>query len=239
MKKITGSLILAMTLFSLSLSTVQADELSISVGIKARYNELIIRLENESVKFGDESQDSILLLGPSFKLSYGNFFGGVSWLQTIGRYSMDFFSLTANQEGNIDISMSDIDALVGYMLHPRVGILAGYKSYTGRSTPGFTDRFDLSIKGPAIGLAYNYPLRESAWLFIANVSYMPFMEYSFLEGQRDFDQDMDGYSAEVGLTYGSMEKIAYTIGVKHQELKSDLGDDWRYLGLTVSVDYRF
>jgi hypothetical protein len=239
MKKIIGSFILAMALLSLSLSTVQADELSLSLGIKARYNELIIRLENESVKFGGDSQDSILLLGPSLKLSYGNFFGGVSWLQTIGRYSMDFFSLTANEEGNIDISMSDLDALVGYMFHPRVGILAGYKSYTGRSTPGFDQRFDLSIKGPAVGLTYNYPFKKSPWLFIANVSYMPSLEYSFLEGQLDSEQDMDGYSAEVGLTYGSTEKIAYTVGVKHQELESDLGDNWRYLGLTVSVDYRF
>ncbi len=93
MKKITASFILAMALLTLSLSTVQADELSISLGIKARYNELIIRLENESVKFGDESQDSILLLGPSLKLSHGNFFGGVSWLQTIGRYTIDFLAL--------------------------------------------------------------------------------------------------------------------------------------------------
>ncbi len=152
---------------------------------------------------------------------------------------MDFFSFTANEEGTIDISMSDLDALVGYMLHPRVGILAGYKSYTGRSTPGFTDRFDLSIKGPAIGLDYNYTFKESPWMFIANVSYMPSMEYSFLEGQRDSEQDMDGYSAEVGLTYGSMEKIAFSVGVKLQELNSDLGDIWRYMGLTFCVDYRF
>jgi hypothetical protein len=232
MKKITGSLILAMALFSLSLSTVQADELSISLGLKARF-------ENDSVEFPDGSEDSTLLLGASLKLSYGDFFGGVSWLQTIDRYSVDFFSFTANEEGNIDISMSDLDALVGYMVHPRVGILVGYKSYTGRSTPGFTQRFDLSIKGPAVGLAYNYPLKESPWLFIANVSYMPSLEYSFLEGRRDLEQDMDGYSVEIGMTYGSMEKIAYTVGVKHQELISDLGDDWRYLGLTISVDYRF
>ena len=68
---------------------------------------------------------------------------------------------------------------------------------------------------------------------------MPSMEYSFLEGQQNSEQDMDGYSVEVSLTHSSLEKIAYTVGVKHQELKSDLGDNWRYLGLTVSVDYRF
>ena len=103
MRKITGSFILAIALLSLGPSTVQADELSISVGIKARYNELIIRLINESVKFGGNSQDSRLLLGPSFKLSYGNFFGGMSWLQTIGRYSMEFVSFTADEEGSIDM----------------------------------------------------------------------------------------------------------------------------------------
>ena len=90
-----------------------------------------------------------------------------------------------------------------------------------------------------MGLTYNYPLKESPWLFIANVSYMPSLEYSFLDSPQYYEQDMDGYSAEVGWTYGSMEKIAYTMGIKYQELESELGDRWRYLGLTVSVDYRF
>jgi hypothetical protein len=213
--------------------------LVLTAGIKARYNELIIRLTNEAVKFGGDSQDSRLLLGPSFKLSYGKYFGGVSWLQTIGRYSLDFFSFTAKEEGNIDQSMSDLDALVGYMVHPRVGLLVGYKSYTGRSTPQFNHRFDLSIKGFAAGLACNYPLNDSPWLFTANASYMPALEYSFVEGIRNSEQDMDGYSVEVGLTYSITENVAYSVGVKHQELESDLGDSWRYLGLTVSVDYRF
>ena len=237
MRKLTGSFILAMALFSLISSTVHADELSITMGFRARFNELRIRLANESVEF--DSQGLGLLSGPSLKLSYGNFFGGVSWLQTSRRYSMDFFSFTANNEGNIEISTSDLDSLVGYMFHPRFGVLAGYKSFTGRSTLSFDHRFHLSIKGLAIGLTYNYPLKESPLLFITTVSYMPSLEYSFLDDPQYDKQDMDGYSAGVSLTYGSMEKIAYTVGVKYQDLESELGDSWRYLGLTVSVDYRF
>ncbi|MBW1769230.1 MAG: hypothetical protein JRJ65_19565 [Deltaproteobacteria bacterium] len=239
MRKLTGSFILAMALFFLSSSTVHADEFSITMGIRARFNEFIIRLTNEYVKFGGNAQDSTLLLGPSLKLSYGKFFGGISYLKTVSPYSMEFHSVTADEDGTTDISMKDVDLLVGYMFHPRFGVLAGYKAYTGESTPQFDHSFDLSIKGPAIGLTYNYPLKISPLLFIANVSYMPSMEYSFLEGQQNSEQDMDGYSVEVSLTHSSLEKIAYTVGVKHQELKSDLGDNWRYLGLTVSVDYRF
>ena len=237
MQKLTGSFILAMALFFLSLPNVHADEFSIAIGIKARFNELRIRLANESVEF--DSQDSGLLMGPSLKLSYGNFFGGVSWLQNIGRYSMDFSSFTTNNEGQISLSTSDLDSLVGYRFHPRFGVLAGYKSFTGRSNSQFYHRFSLSIKGFAIGLTYNYPLKESPLLFITTVSYMPSLEYSFFDDPQYTEQDMDGYSAGVSLTYGSMEKIAYTVGVKYQDLESDLGDSWRYLGLTVSVDYRF
>ena len=72
MQKLTGSFILAMALFFLSLPNVHADEFSIAIGIKARFNELRIRLANESVKF--DSQDVGLLSGPSLKMAYGKFF---------------------------------------------------------------------------------------------------------------------------------------------------------------------
>ena len=125
------------------------------------------------------------------------------------------------------------------MFYPRFGVLAGYKSFTGRSTPYFGHRFDLSIKGFAIGFTYNYSLKESPWLFITTVSYMPSLEYSFLDDPQYTGQGMDGYSAGVSWTYGSQKKVAYTMGIKYQDLESELGDKWSYLGLTFSLDYRF
>jgi hypothetical protein len=187
----------------------------------------------------DDAEDSQLLAGPSLKFSYGKFFCGATWLQTLDRYSFDFFSLTANNEGSIDISMSDLDALVGYMFHPGFGVILGYKSLTGRSTPHFDHRFDLSIKGPAIGLTANYQLGYSPLLLVANLSYMPSMEYAFLESPQGSKQDADGYSVEIGFTYAKFENSAFFLGIKQQELESELDESWKSLALTFSFDYRF
>lgn len=238
MRKVTINIILGIAIFCFWPSTVFADDPSINLGVKFRLNNLAIDISNNSVLFND-ADDVQLLVGPSLKLSYRNFFGGITWLQTTDRYSFDFDSLTQNEEGHIDISMSDLDALVGYMFHPRFSIMIGYKSITGRSTPYFDHRFDLSIKGPALGLTGNYPFGDSPLLLFVNLSYMANLEYSFLESQKDSEQDMDGYSVEIGLTYSGSKKLPFSFGLKHQELESDRQESWSSMSLTFSVDYRF
>ncbi len=238
MRKVTGCFILAAALISFCSSTVHADDPSIAIGIKVRHNSLTIDISNNFVMF-DDAEDSQLLAGPSLKFAYGKFFCGATWLQTLDRYTFDFSSFTANDEGHTDISMSDLDVIIGYMFHPGFGVIVGYKSLTGRATPHFDHRFDFSMKGPAIGVTANYPLGSSPLLLVANLSYMPSMEYAFLEPPQGSKQDAAGYSVEIGFTYDKFEKSAFSLGIKHQELESELDESWKSLALTFSFDYRF
>jgi hypothetical protein len=238
MRKVTGSFILAAALISFCSSTVYSDEPALALGIKVRHSSLTIDISNNFVQF-DDAEDSQFLAGPSLKFSYGKFFCGATWLQTLDRYTFENTSFTANEESHTDISMSDLDALVGYMFYPGFGVIAGYKSLTGRATPSFNHRFDLSMKGPAIGVTANFPLRDSPVLLVVNLSYLLSMEYAFLEPPQGSKQDADGYSVEIGFTYDKSEKSALSFGIKRQRLESELDESWKSLAFTFSYDYRF
>jgi hypothetical protein len=238
MRRFSGYIILAAALMSFCSSSVHADDPSLTIGIKVRHNSATVDVSNNFVIF-DDAKDSQLLAGPSLKFSYGKFFCGVTWLQTLDRYTFEFNSFTANDEGHTDISMSDLDALAGYMVHPRIGFILGYKSLTSRATPHFDHRFDLSVKGPAIGVTSNYPIKYSPFTMVANISYMPFLKYDFLEPPQGSQQDAAGYSVEIGFTYGESENSAFSLGIKRQALESELDDSWKSLALTFSFDYRF
>ena len=238
MRSLTASFLFAAVLICFCLSNVHAKDPSLTLGIRLRHNSATIDISNSFVTF-DDAEDSKFLAGPSLKFSFRKFFCGVTWLQTLDRYTFEFSSFTANDDGDIDFSISDLDALAGYMFHPRIGIFVGYKSLTSRSTPQFDHRFDLSVKGPAIGLTANYPTRYSRFTLTANLSYMPALDYEFLEPPQGKNQDADGYSVEIGITYGKSENSAFSYGIKWQELESDLDETWKSLALTFSFDYRF
>ena len=173
------------------------------------------------------------------KLAYKKVFGGINWLTTLDRYSIPFYSVTQNATGSVDISVRDFDALIGYMIIPRIGVFAGYKSISSNMTNILGHSFDFKLKGAAFGATANLPLGNSPFLFSVNGSYMPFLKYTFLENARYARQDMHGYTVEIWFTYAGLEHIAFSIGGKAQTFESELKDRFQSSGLTFSLGYRF
>ena len=241
-QKFSKIVLVGIAVISFCVSPASADDLSVTLGLKARLNNLNASVANSSVVF-DDSDSWALLLGPSLKLAYKKFFTGVTWLQTAGRrYSFDYYSVGFNEPRSMDISMSEIDVLAGYMFHPRFGAFVGYKSISSEATPiadsPTTSQFyDLAIKGPAVGVTGNVPLGKLPMLAVASASYLAIDEYTF--APTDPKKNGSGYSLEIGVTYDPWENIVLYLGLKHQKYEADIGDEWKAFGLTISGDYRF
>ena len=242
MARIAKILLIAMAVSHFCLLPASADDLSITLGLKARLNNLSVSAADSSAVF-DDSDSMAILLGPSLKLTYKKFFVGVTWLQTAWRrYTFDYYNITFSEPMTIDLSMSEIDALGGYMFHPRFGAFIGYKSISSDATPIATSPttsqfYDLSIKGPAIGVTGNIPLGKLPMLAVANASYVAITEYSF--APTNTEQKGSGYALEAGVTYDPFEDWLFYLGLKLQRYEADLGDEWKSFGLTISADYRF
>ena len=241
-KKYAKILLIAMAMFQICLSSAAADDLSLTLGLKARLNNLTASVANSSVVF-DDSDSWAILLGPSLKLTYKKLFVGVTWLQTAQqRYTLEYYTIGVNEPRSTDISMSEIDALAGYMFHPRFGAFVGYKSISSKATPIATspstsEFYDLVIKGLAIGVSGNVPLGKLPMMAVGSASYLAITEYFFAPAVPE--QDGSGYTLEIGTTYDPFENWLFYLGLKLQRYEADLGDEWKSLGLTLSADYRF
>jgi len=242
MRKLAKISMLGISAFQLCLSPVSAEDLSVTLGVKARFNKLTANAADSAAVF-DDSSDTAILLGPSLKLAYKKMFVGVTWLQTVQRrYSLEYYNIGQNETRTTDTSVSEVDALAGYMFHPRCGLFVGYKSISSNVTPvpvspSVSLDYDLVIKGPAIGVTGNVPLGSLPMLAVASASYVAVTEYSF--APTDGEQKGDGYALEIGVTYDPFEHIAFYLGLKLQQFEADLGDEWKSLGMTLSGDYRF
>jgi hypothetical protein len=223
--------------FHLCTPFATANDLSITLGLKARFNNLTASVADSSVIF-DDADSWAILLGPSLKMAYKKFFVGVTWLQTVQqRYTLDYYDIARSQPSSTDVSMSEIDALAGYMLHPRFGAFVGYKSISAKMTPVANLNYDLVIKGPAIGVSGNVPLGKLPMLAVASASYLAITEYAF--APTNTGQKGSGYALEIGTTYDPFEDWVFYLGLKLQRYEADLGDEWKSFGLTISADYRF
>jgi hypothetical protein len=242
MRRFAKILLLGIAAFSLYTLSASANDLSVTIGLKARFNKLTASVSDSAVVF-DGASDTAILLGPSLKLAYKKLFVGVTWLQTVQRrYKLEYFNIAQNEMYTTDMSVSEIDALAGYMFHPRFGAFVGYKSISSESTPVATSPttslyYDLVLKGPAIGVIGNVPLGKLPMLAVASASYIAATEYSFAPTVDD--QKAAGYALEIGVTYDPFENTVFYLGLKLQQYEADLGDEWKSLGLTISGDYRF
>jgi hypothetical protein len=208
-------------------SEIYAEELSFSIGVKSWYNDWEITGE------GSEKSDSRIFIGPNVKLSYGKFFGGISFMMNPSDYEFP---------SNTETTRKDIDVVLGYMIHPRIGLVGGYKYLTGirrnetimndDGTIGFHDSY--TANGVAFGAAFNYPISSIRLTPYINGILMP------LKGEYAHENyDIIGYSAEGGIVYGLFEKLSVSLGYKFQYL------DWRHLakdemqGITFGLSYNF
>jgi len=205
-------------------SSTYAEDFDFNVGLRTWYNDWEIAPESGS----SNTSDYTFMLGPNFKVSYGKFFGGASFMGTMSDYK---FSGTKWPR-------YDLDAMLGYMVHPRLGLVAGWKYIRGTSSTGTSH----SIYGPTFGLTFNYPIP----IEVVNLSFYLNGAILPLEGNlkasgaaNDTNYDIIGYSGEAGFAYAPIDNFSISLGYKYQNL------DWRHLandilsGVTLGVNYAF
>jgi opacity protein-like surface antigen len=224
MKKWTAGLGLIYLVILFIASPVYAEELKFSLGLRTWYNWWEIEPDGGA----SNTSDPAFLLGPNFKLSYGKFFGGMSYMTTVSDYRFPGSTW----------SRHDLDVIFGYMVHPRLGVVGGWKYLRGSQSTGPSH----TAYGPALGLSFNYPLpiQDLGITFYLNAFFLPMKgEYKVPNIPDSPDYDITGFSAEAGFAYSPFQKFSINLGYKYQYL------DWKNLandilsGVTLGVSYEF
>lgn len=226
MKKMMKMILASAVLVALSAGSVLAanDNVSVSVGVKSWYNSW--------KEGGFKSDTSAIMVGPSLKVGFDRFFVGASYLMSAQDYEF-------NMSPTFNADRKDLDLLAGFMIIPRFGLFAGYKTidskFTAPSVPGFS--YDIKFKGPAVGATTNLQFDNMPVSLYASGAYLMLKES---DSSGTGDTDYTGYTVDGGLTYTFAEKLSVGLGYKYQSLKpknSSTKDN--FSGATLSLDYRF
>lgn len=233
------------------------DELQVTVGVKTWYNTW---KETWDSGYGSGKgrvvkvkSDPVLAIGPTISFTKGQYFGGISLLQTASDYKNDVTYSTSDtrRAHNTDsISRYDIDGLAGYYFHPRVGGFAGFKYARYKVTETYkeldnsgnvvsTENTDgtHNIYGPVLGLTANYPLGATGLT--------PFLSLGYVWVRHDDNANpvqsgnFSGPSAELGIAY-TFKKVTLTAAYKHQAYyKDNEGGYLKFGGPIFSLNYTF
>jgi hypothetical protein len=198
-------------------STASAQEnVQVSVGLKAWLAEWTETFGGEDIE-----SDLALLIGPTVGVRYANIFGGITYM--FGSFEFPDF--------DAELDRKDLDLVAGYYVHPRVGVLVGYKDID------ISGDLDATLKGPVVGVNFNVPIGESRFVIFGNVSYL-FLKW---EDEFDFEEDQPGPSIEVAGAYAfEAVPINLTAGYKFQSFEgedTDITDE--FSGLTLGANYTF
>lgn len=197
----------------------------VNIGIKGWYNSW------ESG--GIESDALVLMLGPSAGLTYGKWFGGISYLVTMQDYK--FSNLDTGFDLKVD--RSELDLTAGYMFHPRVGILAGYKYISGDGDI-IAIPWEYSLSGLVFGVTANYPIKDVPLTIFGSLSYLIGEVELSLLGVSETD-DVTGTSLDLGVAYAISEKVSANVGYKHQSFEYEGGGEDIFSALTIGLNYAF
>ena len=219
--KISGFFLSIFILFQFFAFPADSKELRFDLGVRTWYNKWQVEA------FNDTDSDYTFLVGPNFKLSYGNFFGGLSYMTSAWDYEFP----------DSEWSRHDLDVIFGYMVHPRLGVVGGFKYLRGKGNTGKSH----SEYGPVLGLAFNYPLpiEDAALIFYANGFFISMQGEYKIPGVSTPDYDIVGYSGEAGFAYEAFENFSINLGYKYQFLKwKDLANDI-LSGIILGISYAF
>jgi len=228
--------------FMLANATTSFAETKVTVSLKAWSNDW----EEKASYAGGTSETfdigSAVMVGPALNVRFdNNMFAGVTYLATQSDYEYTVAPDT------LSIDRKDLDLTVGYMFTPRFGMFVGYKNidasakYT--SPPPVADAFDLTLKGPGIGILGNIPLTNSVALY-GNLALMSIKEKFEWAGGGTSSSDMVGASTEVGVAVAFSEAFSGNLGIKFQSFageEDEYGDQYTetFSGLTLGLNYTF
>lgn len=221
-----------------------AEETTVSLGLKVWGNSW----EFEDMANGTKIEyDPAVMVGPSLTVKNANLFFGATFLATTQDYSN-----TETPGFEFNTSRTDLDLIAGYMFTPRFGVYAGYKSLeaTLKATAPLLslndqDAFDITIKGPGVGILGNYPFNDVVAVY-GNLGFLsvkatskPTPEWSAIDPTAvETSETLSGVSIEIGAAFVINESWSANVGIKSQ---SFTGDDSKntFSGGTGGVTYTF
>ncbi len=230
-----------LAIFAFAGAVAAADDLSVSIGARAWYNTWISPKGNSRMQ--RKAENNVYLVGPSVRLAKGKFFTGISYLVSTEDY--EFRNIDAQGDSET-MSRSDLDYAIGFMVHPRVGLMTGFKWVWGsseyRSQNSRSDS-DYSLYGFVYGVSINYPVPDTPVVLVLNTSYIP-VHFRSKETTQQGRIDVRTESALLAVYEGSAiyalsKKVSANLGYKRQNYKTDAGTKDVFEGFIFGVDYRF
>ncbi len=134
--------------------SIAESETNVSVGLKTWYTGW-----KSKEAGGVPSEEAVFLVGPSIKFSKDKLFGGITYVTSTKDFEFKRPTRTDTRSRN------DIDAIIGYMIHQRVGLFTGLKYVFGETKEVEPGQPDSSSKYRLYGMAYgatiNYPVPDT------------------------------------------------------------------------------
>jgi opacity protein-like surface antigen len=242
MKKL---LVVLVGIFLFAVATTAFAETKVTVSLKAWSNDWEEKVETLGGTTDTTDIGSTLMVGPALNVRFdNNMFAGVTYLATTSDYEFQNSNIPPD---TLSIDRKDLDLTVGYMFTPRFGMFIGYKNIdaSARFTapPPEADAFDLTLKGPGVGILGNIPLSNSVALY-GNLAFMSIkekFEFSAAAGGGSSSYDMTGASAEIGVAVAFSDAFSGNLGFKYQSFTGEEADTVTetFSGLTLGLNYTF
>jgi hypothetical protein len=215
-----------------------------TAGLKVWHNEWVY---NGDV--GRDFKDSSFLVGPSFKLSAGRFFTGLTYMSSTADYDLSWRYYV------METPRTDIDLVAGYQLGPNISIFSGYKYITYAPNmykdQEWLSQGENSVNAWLAGVAlFKTMSRKGVTLngSLAGGVYDAHSSYNIIAGLEPGEQDPillrfgdkgEIYSGELGVTLPYSEKTYINFSYKYQLLDSDVDTSMVFKGFLFSVDFVF
>ncbi len=240
MKKILSTLIVILLLGFTTVAKAKEGP-QFSLGVKTWF-----AIWDETIAGGfDEQSDVGLMLGPSFGARSGDFFVGVTWLE--GSFDFEDQFVAPGFTAELEWERRDLDIILGYNFHPRMGGFVGYKHIDVKQTTKVVDttggmapiksELDFNAFGPGIGVNFNLPLEGKRLFFTGSISYLALE----LDSESSPTEDFPGVSFDISGAY-ILKKMpaSATVGYKFQRAETDNSTiKEEFSGLTFGFTYAF
>lgn len=223
-----------------ALILVQPAQAATSIGLKAWQTTW------DSSSPGEETSSAgSMLIGPSIKYGNEHFFAGGSIMTSLSAYEDNYIDDFGDPISD-ELDRTDIDLVIGKMLHPRAGVFFGIKSinFSGTSDDpvnSYTISTDYTTSGFGAGIALNKPITDTIVAF-GTLSYMSLsgtIDYSDTDGNSEsIDLDSSGATLEFGLSMAISSSLSGSLSYKSQSFSYDeagWGNDDMY-GLAASIN---
>ncbi len=251
MKRRILGIVAAAMLVSTSVCHAASEDFTFGAGIKGWYNKMELAFTDTAGNTSKDKTKYVLMVGPSVKMGYKDFFAGINYLTTTSDYERSF---TGTGARTYTYGRSDADVILGLRLNPNFAIVTGYKGifsdvdYTITATGAKVGEAKRTMNGIPLGLSVNVRPVERLAIYM-NGGYIYFDEkvkYSgFTTTYADEKWAYNAGFAELGATVNIVAGLSTSLGYKYQKLfntKKPTGYDKRdqaYDGVTFAIDYNF